>query len=79
MPFTRNSQFVGREADLLAIAQALKAGQSAAIGEAAALTGMGGTAPECHRLTVYHPPVFSTSSQLFPIQVLDETRKRQCH
>ncbi|MDY7075909.1 MAG: CHAT domain-containing protein [Chloroflexota bacterium] len=44
MPLSRNPLFVGREADLQALAAALKAGETAAIGqvEIAAATGLGG-------------------------------------
>ena len=42
MPLHRNKLFVGREADLLALAEALKGGQTAAIGQIAAATGLGG-------------------------------------
>jgi hypothetical protein len=42
MPWSRNPIFVGREADLLALARRLKAGQTAAIGPIAAATGLGG-------------------------------------
>jgi tetratricopeptide (TPR) repeat protein len=42
MPFGRNPLFVGREADLRALAEALKGGATAAIGQIAAATGLGG-------------------------------------
>ena len=43
MPFSRNPLFVGREADLRALAMTLKGeGSAAAIGQAAAATGLGG-------------------------------------
>ncbi len=42
MPFPRNLLFVGREPDLLVLARALKPGGTAAIGQTAAATGMGG-------------------------------------
>jgi len=43
MPFSRNPLFVGREADLLALARGLRVGrQTAAIGQIAAATGLGG-------------------------------------
>jgi tetratricopeptide (TPR) repeat protein len=38
----RNDLFVGREADLVALATALKGGETAAIGQIAAATGLGG-------------------------------------
>ncbi|WP_129678301.1 tetratricopeptide repeat protein [Candidatus Chloroploca sp. Khr17] len=43
MPFARNPHFVGRTADMLALARALKGeGGTAALGSAAATTGLGG-------------------------------------
>ena len=43
MPFSRNPLFVGREADLHALARTVKGeGSTAAIGQAAATTGLGG-------------------------------------
>jgi hypothetical protein len=42
MPFSRNPLFVGREADLKALAATLKGGGTAAIGQVAAATGLGG-------------------------------------
>jgi len=42
MPFARNPLFVGREQALLHLARALKAGETAAIGQIAAATGLGG-------------------------------------
>jgi tetratricopeptide (TPR) repeat protein len=42
MPLSRNSLFVGREADLKKLAEALKGGETAAIGQIAAATGLGG-------------------------------------
>jgi hypothetical protein len=42
MPLARNALFVGREADLKALAGALKAGETAAVGQIAAATGLGG-------------------------------------
>ncbi len=42
MPLARNALFVGREADLKALALALKAGETAAVGQIAAATGLGG-------------------------------------
>ena len=42
MPLARNALFVGREADLKALAGALKAGDTAAVGQIAAVTGLGG-------------------------------------
>jgi tetratricopeptide (TPR) repeat protein len=42
MPLARNALFVGREADLKALAGALKAGGTAAVGQAATVTGLGG-------------------------------------
>src|SRR5207248_671908 len=42
MPFGRNPQFVGRAEDLRGLAAALKAGDTAAIGQVAAATGLGG-------------------------------------
>jgi hypothetical protein len=42
MPFARNPLFVGRAPDLLALATALKHGDTAAIGSIAAATGLGG-------------------------------------
>ena len=42
MPLARNALFVGREADLKALAAALKAGETAAVGQIAAATGLGG-------------------------------------
>ena len=42
MPLARNALFVGREADLKALAGALKAGETAAVGQIAAATGRGG-------------------------------------
>src|SRR5215218_121491 len=42
MPFSRNPLFVGREADLYHLAQALRGSGIAAIGQTAAATGLGG-------------------------------------
>ena len=42
MPFSRNPFFVGRENDLLTLASALKGGETVAIGQVAAATGLGG-------------------------------------
>ncbi len=42
MPLTSNPLFVGREEDLKALAVALKGGETAAIGQIAAATGLGG-------------------------------------
>jgi hypothetical protein len=42
MPLARNPLFVGREADLKALARGLKAGETAAVGQIAAATGLGG-------------------------------------
>jgi tetratricopeptide (TPR) repeat protein len=42
MPWRRNPVFVGREADLKALASTLKAGGTAAVGQSAAVTGLGG-------------------------------------
>jgi hypothetical protein len=42
MPLSRNPLFVGREGDLKALASALKGGATAAIGQVAAATGLGG-------------------------------------
>ncbi|HEY0602293.1 MAG TPA: hypothetical protein VGD58_05235, partial [Herpetosiphonaceae bacterium] len=42
MPLSRNPLFVGREDDLRALAGVLKAGGTAAIGQIAAATGLGG-------------------------------------
>jgi tetratricopeptide (TPR) repeat protein len=42
MPLAHNNLFVGREQDLQALAQALKGGQTTAIGQIAAATGLGG-------------------------------------
>ena len=42
MPLTYNPLFVGREADLMALARALKGGETTAIGQIAAATGLGG-------------------------------------
>jgi hypothetical protein len=42
MPFARNPLFVGRQEDLRALARALTSGATAAIGQVAAATGMGG-------------------------------------
>jgi hypothetical protein len=42
MPLSRNPLFVGREADLKTLATALKGGTTAAIGQVAAATGLGG-------------------------------------
>src|SRR5262245_44829457 len=42
MPLRRNPLFVGREADLRALATALKEGEAAAIGQTAAASGLGG-------------------------------------
>lgn len=42
MPLKRNLLFTGREADLMALVRSVKAGETATIGEATALTGMGG-------------------------------------
>jgi tetratricopeptide (TPR) repeat protein len=42
MPFGRTPTFVGREPDLLAIAAALKGGQTTAISQAASVHGLGG-------------------------------------
>jgi hypothetical protein len=42
MPLARNPLFVGRDADLKALARALKAGETAAVGQIAAATGLGG-------------------------------------
>jgi tetratricopeptide (TPR) repeat protein len=42
MPLRRNPLFVGREADLRALATALKGGETAAIGQTAAASGLGG-------------------------------------
>jgi hypothetical protein len=59
MPLARNPVFVGREADLRALARALTAGNTAAIGQIATATGLGGIgktqlAAECaHRYGQY--------------------------
>jgi tetratricopeptide (TPR) repeat protein len=42
MPLRRNPLFVGREGDLRALATALKGGETAAIGQTAAIVGLGG-------------------------------------
>jgi hypothetical protein len=42
MPLGRNNLFVGRETDLMTLAGALKAGETAAIGQIATVTGLGG-------------------------------------
>ncbi|HSK77501.1 MAG TPA: TIR domain-containing protein, partial [Thermoanaerobaculia bacterium] len=42
MPLSRNPLFVGREDDLRALARTLKAGETAAVGQIAAATGLGG-------------------------------------
>ena len=42
LPLRRNAVFVGRELDLKALAATLKAGGTAAVGQSAAVTGMGG-------------------------------------
>ena len=42
MPLRRNPLFVGREADLRVLAVALKGGKTAAIGQTAAASGLGG-------------------------------------
>jgi hypothetical protein len=42
MPFIPNYLFVGRQQDLIQIAKALKGGQTVAIGQIVAATGMGG-------------------------------------
>ena len=42
MPLRRNALFVGREGTLRALASALKAGGTAAVGQSAAVTGLGG-------------------------------------
>jgi hypothetical protein len=42
MPWPVNPVFVGREADLKALAAILKGGETAAIGQVAAATGLGG-------------------------------------
>jgi hypothetical protein len=42
IPFSRNPLFIGREADLRSLAQALKGDGIAAIGQIAAATGLGG-------------------------------------
>ncbi len=42
MGLARNALFVGRDQDLKALAVALKAGQTAAVGQIAAATGLGG-------------------------------------
>jgi tetratricopeptide (TPR) repeat protein len=42
MPFSRNPLFVGREDDLRTLARTLKAGETAAVGQIAAATGLGG-------------------------------------
>ena len=42
IPFSRNPLFVGREADLRYLAQVLKGGSTAAIGQIAVATGLGG-------------------------------------
>ena len=42
MPLARNALFVGREEDLKALARALKAGETAAVGQLATVTGLGG-------------------------------------
>jgi tetratricopeptide (TPR) repeat protein len=42
MPLSRNPLFVGREDDLRALARSLKAGETAAVGQIAAATGLGG-------------------------------------
>ena len=42
MPLSRNPLFVGREADLRALATALMGGETAAIGQTAAASGLGG-------------------------------------
>jgi tetratricopeptide (TPR) repeat protein len=42
MPLASNPLFVGRELDLMALARALKVGETAAIGPLAAATGLGG-------------------------------------
>ena len=42
MPFSANPLFVGREADLRQLARALKGGETVAVGQIAAATGLGG-------------------------------------
>jgi tetratricopeptide (TPR) repeat protein len=42
MPLARNALFVGREEDLKALAKTLKAGGTAAVGQVATVTGLGG-------------------------------------
>ena len=42
MPFSANPLFVGREADLLQLAAALKGGETVAVGQITAATGLGG-------------------------------------
>ncbi|MCB0145117.1 MAG: tetratricopeptide repeat protein, partial [Caldilineaceae bacterium] len=42
MPFSHNPLFVGREEELRSLATVLKGGQTAAVGQTAAATGMGG-------------------------------------
>jgi tetratricopeptide (TPR) repeat protein len=42
LPFARNPHFVGREPDLRCLAQTLKGGQTAVVGQIAAATGLGG-------------------------------------
>ena len=42
MPYARNPLFVGRQAELLQLAQAVKGGETIAVGQIAAATGLGG-------------------------------------
>jgi tetratricopeptide (TPR) repeat protein len=61
MPLSHNPLFVGREADLRTLAEVLKVGDTAAIGQIAAATGMGGigktqlAAEFVHRYGQYFP------------------------
>ena len=42
MPYARNPLFVGRQAELMQLAQAVKGGETIAVGQIAAATGLGG-------------------------------------
>ncbi len=54
LPYAPNPHFVGREAELRELAQLLKVGQTATIGQAAAVTGLGGIGKSQLAVTFAH-------------------------